>query len=135
MPSQIHPTQRSAPSGSAHAVVAESVADWKGHEVIDLEAEKVGKLQDVFYDVETDDAVFITVKSGLIGKSLTLVPVAGASVTPSTFRVNFRKAEVKDAPGYDPDLELTVDQEAGAYQHYGLEYVPAANAARRLARR
>ena len=70
------------------------------------------------------------------GRRLTLVAINGASVTPAVLRVNYRKAEVKDAPTYDPDQELTVDQEAGAYQHYGLTYAEGpGGGARRLARR
>jgi hypothetical protein len=132
-PTQLHPTRRRAPGAE---VVAESVADWRDHDVLDLDGERLGKLDDVFYDVESDDPVFVTVKmGGLLGRKLTLVAVAGASVAPSAFRVNYRKAEVKDAPTYDADLQLTVDQEAGIYQHYGLAYNPLDGGARRLARR
>jgi hypothetical protein len=134
MPDQLHPTRRAAPSTTA--VVAESVADWRGHDVIDLDGAKVGQLDGIFYDVESDDAVFGLVKVGnLLGKKLTLVPLQGASVTPNTLRVNYQKADIKDAPTYDPELELTVDQEAGAYQHYGLVYETTQQGARRLARR
>jgi hypothetical protein len=134
MPDQLHPARRSAPSTSD--IVAESVADWRGHDVIDLAGEKVGPLESVFYDTESDEAVFGLVKVGnLLSKKLALVALRGASVTPNTLRVNYGKAEVKDAPTYDPELELTVDQEAGAYQHYGLEYVAPQQGARRLARR
>jgi hypothetical protein len=134
MPDQLHPTRRAAPSTTA--VVAESVADWRGQDVIDLDGAKVGGLEGIFYDVESDDAVFGLVKVGnLLGKKLTLVPLQGASVTPSTLRVNYQKADIKDAPTYDPELELTVDQEAGAYQHYGLVYEATQQGARRLAKR
>jgi sporulation protein YlmC with PRC-barrel domain len=134
MPDQLDPARRPAPSA---IVVAESVADWRGHEVVDLDGDKLGKLEDVFYDVESDEPVFVTVKmGGLLGRRLTLVAISGASVTPDALRVNYRKAEVKDAPTYDPDQELTVDQEAGAYQHYGLTYAEGpGGGARRLARR
>jgi sporulation protein YlmC with PRC-barrel domain len=134
MPDQLHPTRRAAP-GTA-TVVAESVADWRGHDVIDLDGAKLGQLEDVFYDVETDDPMFLLVKvGGLLSKKLALVAVAGATVAPDRLRVNYRKSEIKDAPTYDPDLELTVDQEAGAYQHYGLAYDATGQGARRLARR
>lgn len=134
MPDQLHPARRAAPPSTA--VVAESVADWRGHDVIDLDGEKVGQLEGIFYDVESDAAVFGLVKIGsLLSKKLALVALQGASVTPSTLRVNYQKAEVKDAPTYEPELELTVDQEAGAYQHYGLPYEETTQGARRLARR
>jgi hypothetical protein len=133
MPDQLDPTRRPAPSAT---VVAESIVDWRGHDVADLDGEKLGRFEDVFYDVESDEPVFITVKmGGLLTRKLTLVAIAGASVTPDVVRVNYRKAEVRDAPTYDPDQELTVDQEAGVYQHYGLGYAEGPGGARRLARR
>jgi hypothetical protein len=136
MTDQIHPAQRRAPGAADGVVAAESVADWKTQEVVDLEGQKLGKLEDVFYDVDSDAPVFVTVKTGgLVGRKLIMVPIAGATVRPDAFRINFRKSEVKDAPTYDPDLELTTDQEAGAYQHYGLAYEESPRGTRRLARR
>lgn len=136
MPDQLHPARRDAAPLSAQVVTVESIADWRGHDVVDLDGAKVGPLEDVFYDVETDVPVFGLVKTGgLLGRKLSLVALQGGSVTPDTLRVNYQKAEIKDAPNYDPDLELTVDQEAGAYQHYGLAYEPTGQGARRLARR
>ena len=49
-----------------------------------------------------------------------------ASATPSSF---------KKAPSYDTDVELTLDDEAETFKHYGLEYTPAGSGARRLAKR
>jgi hypothetical protein len=116
-------------------VMAENVADWKGQEVLDLDGEKVGKLEDVFYDGETDEPAFAAVKSGVIGKHLTLVPLGGASVAPGHLRVGYRKSAVKDAPSFDTDAELSLDDEAEAYRFYGLAYAPAGAGARRLAKR
>jgi hypothetical protein len=47
-----------------------------------------------------------------------------------------RDGEVKDAPDMDTDGELSQDEEAGLFRHYGLEY-PAmpTESGRRLARR
>ena len=50
-------------------------------------------------------------------------------------RVDRAKGEVKKAPSYDTDVELTLDDEAETFKHYGLEYAPAGSGARRLAKR
>ena len=55
---------------------------------------------------------FIAVKSGTFSKSLTLVPLAEASVGRDYVRVDRAKSEVKKAPSYDTDVELTLDDEA-----------------------
>ena len=113
----------------------ENLGDWRGQNVVDPDGEKIGSLEELFYDGETDTPAFIAVKSGLIGKHLTLVPLAGASVGRDYLRVAHRKARVKDAPDHDTDTELTVEDETTAYGYYGLTYATAGHGARRLAKR
>ena len=52
------------------------VAEWHGKMLIDRNGEKIGKLQDVYVDVETDEPQFATVKEGFIDRHLTFVPLA-----------------------------------------------------------
>jgi hypothetical protein len=42
-----------------------NLADWQGKDLIDSSGEKIGKLQDVYVDVETDEPMFGTVKEGI----------------------------------------------------------------------
>jgi hypothetical protein len=56
---------------------ARNIAEWHGKTLVDREGQKIGKLQDVYVDVETDEPMFGTVKEGLIGRHLTFVPLAG----------------------------------------------------------
>jgi hypothetical protein len=67
------------------------VADWHGKMLIDLNGEKIGKLHDVYVDVETDVPQFATVKEGLIGRHLTFVPLGGIQVGPEELRVSVTK--------------------------------------------
>ena len=46
----------------------------------DRNGEKIGKLQDVYVDVETDQPQFATVKEGLIGRHPTFVPLATGTI-------------------------------------------------------
>jgi PRC-barrel domain len=57
-----------------------NVAEWHGKTIADRDGEKIGKLQDVYVDVETDEPQFATVKEGFIGRHLTLVPLGGIKV-------------------------------------------------------
>jgi PRC-barrel domain len=128
-------TDTSSTSTPSGPVRVENVGDWRGKDVVDAGGDKLGKFEELYYDGETDAPAFVAVKSGLIGKHLTLVPVSGASVTPDALRVGFAKSQVKDAPSYDPETELSTDDEAGAYAYYSLPYSPAGDGARRLAKR
>ena len=123
------------PSGATTSLIAiEDVKAWRGQDVLDAHGEKLGKLDEVYYDTETDVPAFGAVKSGLMGKHVTLVPLAGASAGQSYLRVATAKERFKDAPSLDTDAELTAEDEASSYGHFGLGYRPAGAGARRLAK-
>src|SRR6201995_3561867 len=116
-------------------IPVENIADWRGQDVRDPVGEKLGKLEHVYFDGETDEPAFAAVKSGLVSKSLTLARPAGASVGHDYVRIDQAKSDVKKAPSFDTDAELSLNEEARVYRHYGLEYAPAGEGARRLAKR
>ena len=116
-------------------IPVENIADWRGQDVVDPNGDKLGKLEDIYYDGETDQPAFAAVKTGLMSKSVTLVPLARASVGRDYLRVDRRKAVFRKAPSFSTDRELTLDDEAATYRHYSLDYSPAGEGARRLAKR
>ena len=116
-------------------IPVENITDWRGQDVLDAVGEKLGKHEEIYIDGESDAPVFAAVKSGRLNKSHTLVPLDKASVGRDYVRVDRAKGEFKKAPSFDTDIELTLDDEASTYRHYGLEYMPAGEGARRLAKR
>jgi sporulation protein YlmC with PRC-barrel domain len=114
-----------------------SVADWQGKVLLDVNGEKIGKLEDVYVDVETDVPQFATVKEGLIGRHLTFVPLGGITVGPDELRVAVTRDQVQDAPNIElKGEELSQADESALYHHYELNYTPPnIESGRRLARR
>ncbi|MGH7922734.1 MAG: PRC-barrel domain-containing protein [Candidatus Dormibacteraceae bacterium] len=113
-----------------------NLADWRGKDLIDRDGDKIGKLEDVYVDTETDEPVFGSVKEGRIGKHLTFVPLATATVSPNTVQVAVSREQVKDAPNIDQDGELTADAESELYRYYEIVYrPPQTGSGRRLAKR
>ena len=113
-------------------------SQWHGRMLVDLEGRHLGKLQDVYVDVETDEPMFATVKEGLWpGRHLTFVPLVGIRVDPDELRVSTTADRVASAP----DLrlhgeELSQPDESALYHHFQQNYFPLATASgRRLARR
>ena len=51
-----------------------NVAEWHGKMLVDRDGQKIGKLEDVYVDVENDEPQFGTIKEGFIGRHLTFVP-------------------------------------------------------------
>ncbi len=114
-----------------------SVADWHGKVLVDCNGEKIGKLQDVYVDVETDEPQFGTVKEGLIGRHLTFVPLGGIQIGPDDLIVTVTKEQVRSAPAIEiHGEELSQADESALYHHFELNYTPIdTESGRRLARR
>src|SRR6202451_4916633 len=105
-----------------------SAADWQGKMLVDVNGEKIGKLQDVYVDVETDVPQFATVKEGFIGRHLTFVPLGGITVGPDGLQVPVTKDQIKAAPNIEQHgEELSQADESALYHHYGLNYTPPNN--------
>ncbi len=114
-----------------------NVADWHGKMLVDSAGQKIGKLQDVYVDVETDEPQFATVKEGFIGRHLTFVPLGGIAIGPDDLRVAVTKDQVAAAPNIEQHgEELSQADESALYHHYELNYTPpSTESGRRLARR
>jgi hypothetical protein len=114
-----------------------NVAEWHGKVLIDTDGKRIGKLQDVYVDVENDEPRFATVKEGLIGRHLTFVPLGAITVSPGGLQVAVTKAQVKSAPNIGlRGEELSREDESALYHHYELNYTAIdTESGRRLARR
>jgi sporulation protein YlmC with PRC-barrel domain len=117
-------------------MVHAKLGDWRGKDVLDRDGEKIGKLEDVYVDTETDVEEFGTVKEGLISKHLTFVPLQDVTASPEYLQVTVSKSLVKEAPNIDTEAELSSFDEEGVYRHYGIAYAPPSTpSGRRLGRR
>jgi PRC-barrel domain len=114
-----------------------NVAAWQGKMLIDRDGEKIGKLQDVYVDVETDEPQFATVKEGFISRHLTFVPLGGIKTGPDDLHVAVSREKVQGAPDIEQHGEEPSEaDESALYHHYELNYTPPdTQSGRRLARR
>ena len=114
-----------------------NVAEWRGKMLLGCDGEKIGKLHDVYVDVETDEPQFATVKEGFIGRHLTFVPLGGLQVGPDDLQVTVTKEQVESAPNIEQrGDELSQADESALYHHFELNYTPPdTESGRRLARR
>lgn len=114
----------------------DDIRDWRGESVVDQEGSKIGNLEAVYFDTSTDEAVFATVKVGIVGGGrLVFVPLTGARVSPKHIRVLTDKKTAKEAPSIDTDGELDSTTEPDIYAHYGQTYERGTGGERRLGRR
>jgi|RhiMetdeSRZDD1v2_1073273.scaffolds.fasta_scaffold120181_5 PRC-barrel domain protein len=129
--------QTSAPSSVDQTIVTQDLAQWHGKLLVDRDGEKIGKLEDVYVDTETDEPIFGTVKEGRFGRHLTFVALGGLTVGPDNLQVTVARDEVRAAPNIDMHGdELSEAGESALYHHYQLNYTPPdTQSGRRLARR
>jgi uncharacterized protein (TIGR02271 family) len=97
--------------------------DWRGREIVDVDGDKVGTVEALFRDEDTEQPEWAVVSTGLFGTKLSFVPIERAEPAGEQVRVPFSKAQIKDAPRIDDeDGRLSQDEEARLYQHYGMSY-------------
>jgi uncharacterized protein (TIGR02271 family) len=102
-----------------------AVAEWRGSSAVDSDGEKIGTIEEIYMDTETGKPEWLAVKTGLFGMKLSFIPVADASASNGDVQVPYDKAQIKDAPNVEPDGDLSQEEEANLYRHYGLDYSEA----------
>jgi uncharacterized protein YrrD len=115
-----------------------NVAEWHGKMLVDSNGERIGKLEDVYVDVETDTPQFATVKEGSVfSRHLTFVPLAGLHIGPDDLHVATTKEHVQSAPDIEiHGEELSQEGESALYHHFEQNYSPPqTESGRRLGRR
>ncbi|MBD0283330.1 MAG: DUF2382 domain-containing protein [Thermoleophilaceae bacterium] len=95
---------------------------WEGRELVDKDGERVGVVAALYGHGESQIPAWAAVRTGLFGMRETFVPITSAQPSGDRVRVPFAKEQITDAPRIDPDGELTLEQEAALYSHYGIDY-------------
>ena len=131
-----------APAADAEATTEptathRNISEWHGRELVDRTGERIGRLEDVYYDVETEEPQFGTVKEGVFTHHLTFVPLAGVRVSPDHIQITASKDQVRTAPNMElQGGELSQEDEKTLYHHFEQNYTPIqSDSGRRLARR
>jgi len=93
--------------------------EMRGAPVYDNAGEKIGKVEEIFYDHESRRPEWIGIGTRFFGTKRVLVPVEGAQLAEDGLRVAFSKDHVKDSPDIDED-EISQECESELTQYYGL---------------
>jgi uncharacterized protein (TIGR02271 family) len=91
-----------------------------GAPVDSTDGERLGKIDSIYFDNETNRPEWAAVKTGVFGGHVTLVPLGQGNWDGNTLTVPFDKAALKDAPHHDPDTAISSADEEDLYRHYGL---------------
>jgi uncharacterized protein (TIGR02271 family) len=102
-----------------------AVAEWRGRNAVDSDGDKIGSIDEIYMDAQTGKPEWLAVKTGMFGSKVSFVPITEASDADGDVRVPYDKQQVKDAPTAEADGELSQEEEAALYKHYGLDYSEA----------
>jgi uncharacterized protein (TIGR02271 family) len=100
----------------------ETAQSWQGRTMVDPAGDKLGTIDAIYLDDETGQPEWATVTSGLFTAKIAFVPLAQAQDTGDSVQVPYDKQQVKNAPTMQADGQLSQDEEAELYRHYGLDY-------------
>jgi uncharacterized protein (TIGR02271 family) len=95
---------------------------FRGQDLYDRDGDKIGGIEEIYLDADTNEPEWALVHTGLFGTKRTFVPLRDATERDGSLSVPFEKSTVKDAPGIEADGQLSREEEAELYRHYGLEY-------------
>lgn len=119
------------------AVDQETLDRWRELVVVDRDGAAVGTISEFYLDRDSRQPTWALIDSGLLGTRQSFVPLATVVEAASALRVPYAKQQIRTAPGIDPDGELTPQEEATLFAHYGMDYQQAVTGEppRRLTRR
>jgi hypothetical protein len=113
----------------------ENLREWIGKELLDALGDKAGKLADVYYDVDSDEPIFLVLDTGRRHDDV-LVPAWNATTTPDHVAVPYEPEARASAPTIDLQAGLTIEDEQKLFSYYKITYQPSqAKSGRRLMRR
>jgi PRC-barrel domain len=98
---------------------------WRSLAIVDRDGVTVGTINEFYLDRETGHPTWALVTIGLFGTTKSFIPLVHATEVDDGLQVPYEKDHIKDAPRVDPHDELTPDEEANLFAHYGVEYQPS----------
>jgi PRC-barrel domain len=95
---------------------------WRGLTLVAADNEPVGRIEAIYVDRTTRQPEWALVDTGLFGSARTFVPLADAAQRGDVVRVPHETSTVRGAPRLDQDADLSEEDEARLYAHYGIQY-------------
>lgn len=110
--------------------------EWRGSDVVDPGGERIGSLEEIYYDAETDQPVFLGVRTGRVFHHLRFVPLEGTAIGRNRIATDRARSVVEQSPSIEDGNEMSTDLEADLFGYYQLPYAAGPSpSGRRLVRR
>ncbi|WP_410574935.1 PRC and DUF2382 domain-containing protein [Amycolatopsis sp. cmx-4-61] len=102
------------------------ISQWTGRDVHDSTGEKIGTVEQFWFDDQDGEPTWVSVKTGLFGLRQSFVPAEGLTEGANgELTTRYTKDRVKDAPNVDvSDDHLDPTEERRLYDHYEITTNP-----------
>jgi sporulation protein YlmC with PRC-barrel domain len=97
----------------------ERIENLRGAPVYSTDREKIGTVENVFFDVETNEPRWLALSGGFLSTKSTVVPLHEATFEQDRIMVPFTKDQIRDAPDVVPDA-ISQHLEEKLFTYYGL---------------
>jgi PRC-barrel domain len=100
----------------------EQARSWRGLTLVTIDDEPVGEIEAIYVDRSSRQPEWALIQTGLFGGARTFVPLADATQLGDTVQVPHETSVVREASRLEQDAELSEEDEARLYAHYGIPY-------------
>ena len=104
------------------AIHSDDAAGLDGADVVGVDGGKLGTAAGVYFDNESDQPEWVEVRSGFLGRTASLVPLATAELRDGALHVPFDAEQLRTAPQHAPGHDLTPQDEIDLFRHYDISY-------------
>jgi len=101
----------------------ERLSGLRGAPVYSNDGDKIGSVEEIFYDESTRQPEWIGVGTGFLGTKRVLVPIQNADVAGDSVTVPYSKSQVKDSPDVDDDEMDDLASRAGYSDSYSMHSI------------
>jgi PRC-barrel domain len=99
----------------------EGILDRRGDDLFDDDGGKIGTIEEIYLDADTDVPAWAVVQTGLLGTKRIFVPLRDATEAEGGgVAVPYSKELVKEAPDVTHDGAISKNEEAALLSHYGI---------------
>jgi sporulation protein YlmC with PRC-barrel domain len=104
-------------------ITESDLAGLSGGNVVTTSGDKIGSIGQIYLDDQTGEPSFVAANTGLLGMSLSLIPLRDATIRDGDVVVGYDKDMVTNAPPLGDDEDgLSRGQEQKLYDYYGISY-------------
>jgi PRC-barrel domain len=98
----------------------DGILERRGEDLYDGDGDKIGSIEEIYLDADTDEPAWAVVQTGLLGTKRLFVPLRDLSDEQGKLTVPYDKATVKAAPEIAHDGAMSKDEQAELLRHYGV---------------